>query len=58
MKITPEIIEEYKELHLKEFGVLLADDEAEKQARRWLSFFSSIFNSNDYESQKSQTRVA
>ncbi|MBI5414468.1 hypothetical protein HZA38_03045 [Candidatus Peregrinibacteria bacterium] len=43
MKISPEMIREYQEIHLQEFGVALEDSEAEKEATRMLQLFEILF---------------
>ena len=46
-KLSPEALQEFKEIYLEEFGETLTDDEAEAIAVRVIKFFGILAQGND-----------
>ncbi len=55
MKLSPESIREYQQIHFAEFGEEITEREAEASAERILSLFQYIFN-HEVNEQSSQKR--
>lgn len=56
MKLPSQAIREYQQIHLKEFGEELSEEEAEAQAQRVFALFEAIFYRHENEeSKKEQT---
>jgi hypothetical protein len=46
-QLLPEVLREFKEIYLEEFGETLTDDEAEAIAMRVIRFFRILAQGND-----------
>lgn len=48
MKLPPQAIREYQEIHREEYGEELSKKEAEQMAQKVFSFFTHVFHSSDH----------
>jgi hypothetical protein len=55
MRLSPNALQEFKDCYQKHFGVLIADDEANKKGVELLEFFRIVYRpipKNNYENEE------